>query len=224
MKLDYLVPEGIARMVEWCRQERIDCLYFLADCSSAATMVLAAENRFFQTDIRITLSCNTTGLITAMPNSNSIRSGCAQDLDRLEAIARCSHHDSRFYFDERFSRQKCDDLYANWMRKSFSGLADEVLVAEWNGAAAGYITCRITEPGKGEIGLLGVDGRARGHGLGPQLVGGALQWFRDRNVKTVTVVTQGRNVIAQRCYQRAGFLTDTIQLWFHRWFSYALPS
>jgi ribosomal protein S18 acetylase RimI-like enzyme len=33
----------------------------------------------------------------------------------------------------------------------------------------------------------------------------------------VSVVTQGRNVAAQRLYQRAGFVTASTQLWYHRW-------
>jgi hypothetical protein len=33
----------------------------------------------------------------------------------------------------------------------------------------------------------------------------------------VRVVTQGRNVRAQRLYQAHGLLTRSIGLWFHRW-------
>jgi len=32
------------------------------------------------------------------------------------------------------------------------------------------------------------------------------------------VVTQGRNLAAQRLYQRNGFVTASLQLWYHRWF------
>jgi hypothetical protein len=34
----------------------------------------------------------------------------------------------------------------------------------------------------------------------------------------VNVVTQGRNSKAQRLYERCGFLTRSVQLWYHRWF------
>jgi dTDP-4-amino-4,6-dideoxy-D-galactose acyltransferase len=214
-----LLQEHVGRVQDWCRLERIDCLYFLADCQDTATMALVPENGFFLADIRITLGGN-PDLIAELPASQLIRRGRVEDLDRLAPIARSSHQDSRFYFDKRFPRQRCDELYATWLRKSFSGYADAVLVAEWNGVVAGYITCRITAPGRGEIGLLGVDARAQGVGLGPQLVRAALRWFKDRAVKQVLVVTQGRNVRAQRCYQRAGFLTDKIEIWFHRWFNH----
>jgi hypothetical protein len=34
----------------------------------------------------------------------------------------------------------------------------------------------------------------------------------------VKTVTQGRNIPAQRTYQRCGFQTAAVQLWYHRWF------
>jgi hypothetical protein len=31
-------------------------------------------------------------------------------------------------------------------------------------------------------------------------------------------VTQGRNLAAQRLYQRTGFLIRDLQLWYHKWY------
>ena len=40
-----------------------------------------------------------------------------------------------------------------------------------------------------------------------------------RGIDRVQVVTQGRNVRAQRVYQRCGFVSAQLQLWYHRWFT-----
>ena len=32
------------------------------------------------------------------------------------------------------------------------------------------------------------------------------------------VVTQGRNIAGQRLYQRCGFLTRSVELWYHKWY------
>ena len=45
-----------------------------------------------------------------------------------------------------------------------------------------------------------------------------LSWSRQQHAKRVTVVTQGRNLAAQRLYQGNGFVTASLQLWYHRWF------
>jgi ribosomal protein S18 acetylase RimI-like enzyme len=59
---------------------------------------------------------------------------------------------------------------------------------------------------------------ARGRSLGSALVEHSLRWFGERGMKDVSVVTQGRNAAAQRLYQRCGFITDSVQIWYHRWF------
>jgi hypothetical protein len=47
---------------------------------------------------------------------------------------------------------------------------------------------------------------------------GALRWFTENRLNRVEVVTQARNFTAQRLYQRSGFVTANVQLWFHKWF------
>jgi dTDP-4-amino-4,6-dideoxy-D-galactose acyltransferase len=69
--------------------------------------------------------------------------------------------------------------------------------------------------------LVGVSEKARGRGLGRELLINAIRWFSAEGVEVVTVVTQGRNVGAQRLYQRCGFTTRSAELWFHRWSSEA---
>jgi ribosomal protein S18 acetylase RimI-like enzyme len=69
----------------------------------------------------------------------------------------------------------------------------------------------------GSRAAIGVGPAARGHGVGTALVEALLSWAGSRGAERVTVVTQGRNVAAQRLYQRCGFLTRSIHLWYHHW-------
>jgi ribosomal protein S18 acetylase RimI-like enzyme len=54
--------------------------------------------------------------------------------------------------------------------------------------------------------------------LGRQLIDSSLEYFRQNGVERATVVTQGRNVDSHRLYERCGFLTQSVQLWYHCWF------
>jgi dTDP-4-amino-4,6-dideoxy-D-galactose acyltransferase len=167
-------------------------------------------------DLRVTL---VRGMDQAIPPTRSaLRPWEEADLPPLYEIARVSHRDSRFYFDAGFPRGRCDDLYQIWVKNSCAGFADALLVAGESGRAAGYITCQIAPDGHGKIGLMAVGEEFRGRGLGQDLVSGALQWFASRGVPRVSVVTQGRNFAAQRTYQRCGFETGCIEIWYHRWF------
>jgi ribosomal protein S18 acetylase RimI-like enzyme len=95
-----------------------------------------------------------------------------------------------------------------------------VLVAHAKGRVAGYVTCHASESKNGSIGLLAVAEEYRGCGIGANLMSTALQVFEQKGVETVSVVTQARNIASQRLYQKAGFRTRSVQLWFHRWFNH----
>jgi ribosomal protein S18 acetylase RimI-like enzyme len=94
-----------------------------------------------------------------------------------------------------------------------------VLVAVEDGQPAGYCVCSASQDGAGDIGLIAVDPRWRRAHLGTALVESALGYFRAAEMRVATVVTQGRNLASQRLYQRCGFVTQSIQLCYHRWTS-----
>ena len=149
-----------------------------------------------------------------------MRPATAADLPRLCRIAAASHRDSRFYHDPHFDRRRCDALYAGWIETSCADPAGVVLVAaaaDPAGPPAGYVTGTIGEDGAGRIGLFAVAANARGRGVGGALIAAVLDWFAGRSADPVSVVTQGRNVRAQRLYQRFGMRTRSVELWFHRW-------
>lgn len=223
-----LTLDDADRVDAWCRQHDVACLAYLAPFDQPATTQAAERLGFSLVDIRLTLTARPAGQpappIADVPAAPHVRLHQPADIPGLERIAAANHQDSRFYFDGRFPRAGCDALYATWIRRSCEGWADAVLVPEVDGEARGYITCHLDaapEPGgppRGRIGLVGVGEQARGRGIGPRLVYASLDWFREHEAETVSVVTQGRNVQAQRLYQRCGFVTASVALWYHRWF------
>jgi len=218
----------LANVETWCAHNDIECLYFLADSDDDETTLLAERSAFHLVDIRMTFALRDSAC-ASLPSADTagrqaipIRPARLSDVPGLETIARTVHEDSRFYYDHRFSKSRCSDLYATWIRRSCEGFADQVLIAEYAGQVAGYITCKCVdgENPHGVIGLVGVASAARGMGLGPALVTRSLRWFDEQGVQEVEVVTQGRNIAAQRMYQRCGFVSQSMRLWYHRWFTH----
>lgn len=215
-------------ILRWCQEHQIECLYFLADAADQETTRVAENHGFRLVDIRVTLQCD-LGSRVEVPHESSnkaikVRPSRVDDIPALQEIARNSHRDSRFYADSRFPVRLCDALYETWIQKSCTGYADTVLVAEFNEQVLGYVSCHLLrDTPRGRIGLVGVTTPSRGQGVGSRLVNNALDWFRNCGVETVEVVTQGRNIAAQRLYQRCGFLTHEVQLWYHRWMPPYLP-
>lgn len=213
--------EDAINIENWCKSAQIDCLYFLSEISGD-TLQLAGEKGFRPVDIRVTLERT---VVDFVPNTNTnnaavvIRPSAADDVKSLQAIAKLNHRDSRFYQDQNFPRELSDALFETWIGKSCNGYADAVLVAEVDHRVCGYLTCHWQEESHGQIGLLGIAPHAQGHGLGQRLVSESLRLFAKQGKTSVRVVTQGRNLGAQRLYQRCGFLTRSVQLWHHRWFN-----
>ena len=204
----------VKRILDWGRTHDIECLYFLAQ-GDAATVRAIETHGFHLVDVRVTLE-QLIGTLSDPP-TNFVRPVCAADINALRAIARVSHRDSRFYHDDEFPRGRCDALYETWIENSCRGWADAVLVAECDDHPAGYVSCHRRLPDLGQIGLFAVAETFRGRGVGRALVRAALHWFAGAGLRTVTVVTQGRNADAQRLYQRCGFFTRSVELWYHRW-------
>lgn len=216
----HILTDEYYRLVEdWCKDQSIRCLYFLADSDDAVTVRVVEKAGFHFADVRVTLerSLSNYTVPDRLPDGLVVRPHQVADLPALKATASNGYTLSRFYFDEGFPRQKCSEMYEVWVRKSFDGYADEVLVAELNLQPVGYITLNVKDT-MGEISLVGISPAAQGQGIGKILVAQSLEWFNQRGQKSVEVVTQGRNIRAQRLYQREGFVTKIVQLWYHKWF------
>lgn len=215
-----LTNDSARSVCAWSEANAIECLYFLAASDDPIATRAAEDHGFRFVDVRLTLGRGVPSESLGVGSGpGSVRPFERGDLETLRACARQNHTDSRFYFDPKFPAPLCDALYETWIEKSCNGYADAVLVAEAGGLPAGYVTCDLNSEGEGQIGLVGVDPGHRGLGLGRALVGGALGWFAERGATRVRVVTQARNVGAQRLYEKSGFLVESVEIWYHRWFS-----
>lgn len=217
-----LSPKLIQAVLTWCEEMHIECLYFLADSDDMETIQIAAQYDFKLVDVQVTLQNQHTqgGVSTKKHWEGIIRPGNPDDSENLVGIASSSYTLSRFYYDRCFPVESSQALYETWIRESCRGYADVVLVAEADGSALGYITCHLRDSeNEARIGLLGIDQGVHGQGIGSSLVLSALDWFSAHGEDRVNVVTQGRNIAAQRLYQRCGFLTLSTRLWYHKWFA-----
>jgi GNAT superfamily N-acetyltransferase len=73
---------------------------------------------------------------------------------------------------------------------------------------ADYFT---SEP-HGHVGILVVDRRAEGHGIGRALLGAARDWSRDARHRCLTLSVFTRNERARTLYERFGFVPETLTL------------
>ncbi len=209
-----LTDEHVRSIDTWAHQHAIDGLYYLANVDDIASIHVAEHHQFRLVDIRLTLELNNPPFTDT---GSHARVAIESDLPALRQIAHQIHTDSRFYADLHFDRTRCGQLYEAWIDKAWRDETSTIFTLEHAGIASAYITCDIHDT-HGEIGLFGVSPHAQGHGYGGQLLVTALNHFSTNHVKTVSVVTQGKNIAAQNIYIKYGFRPNHIQLWFHKWY------
>ena len=217
-----LDAKSAERLMTACREQDIDCLYFLADSGDQPTVRQLQGCGFDLVDVRVTRDLSLKAPLT-MPRVEGVAFRLLQpsDVDPLIAMSQNLITVSRFFSDRHFDKAKVASMYEIWLEKSLtSDFADAVIVAELGGRPAGFATCLLNRPpGQGNAALVGVAEFARGRRLGSPLLVAGGAWFREQGMHTASVITQGQNIAAQRMYEHAGFRMRRTELWFHKWFN-----
>ncbi len=212
----------LAQTIDRARAAGIECIYVLSDVGEQAAIGALSRRGARLVDVRMTFDRATRA--EKPPSEHpSVRRARPEDVPALRELARASHGSSRFYADGRFPRELCDEMFAKWIENSCGGWAEVVRVADFDGFVAGYSTGHVRPNASSEIGLVAVDPRAQGQGLGARLVASTISDLRALGITAVSVVTQGRNIAAQRLYQSQGFRTQRVQTWHHMWMDELRP-
>lgn len=206
----HLTPGDAERVRAWATEHGIQTVYFLTQIDDLQSAWAAESAGFRLVDVRLTYEHSSPRPFDDV----RVRSVQPTDQPDLEAIASQSFLFSRFASDSAFGPTNAARLYREWLRKSIGGWAQRTLVAESQGRPGGFVTCHLNPP-LGSIGLIAVAKEERGKGLGSALVLSANSWLLEAGARSITVVTQGANLQAQRIYQAAGFAAKTVEIWFH---------
>ncbi|MEZ4563436.1 MAG: GNAT family N-acetyltransferase [Thermomicrobiales bacterium] len=220
---NHLTMELAEAIDYWCAAHQVACLYFLATSDDPGTVRSAEDAAFRLVDTRI------SGVITAerfsllvpvVPRpALAIRHATPDDLPTLQRLAAASFLTTRFYFDENFPRARCGELYAQWVADSVRRASDVVLVAEGPEGLTGYVSIQHSpDAPRAQFGLLNVTPGARRQGIAQELMRDGLAWCTARGIHEVVGVTQGRNIAVQAFNCRVGFITESCQLWYHKWY------
>jgi dTDP-4-amino-4,6-dideoxy-D-galactose acyltransferase len=219
-KLDEAQAEAL---LQEARQLGLRCLYFEADPDDPVAVTATEKYGFSLVDVRVVLEHPFDQRPAPVPRyplppELVINGPCDHDLSRLRDIAAQIGHTSRFTFDQNFAPGASERLYRRWIENACQGFADVVLIARWRsqGEAVGLITCTVDHTTV-HIQLAGVHLDHRQRGVGTGLVQAALDWAKARQVQRMEVVTQARNVPAQRLYQQMGFFNKSMTLYYHKW-------
>jgi dTDP-4-amino-4,6-dideoxy-D-galactose acyltransferase len=207
---------------EFCRENKVRLLNFKCDAHHRPSVLAAEEYDFHLADVRMSYrqKLDVQSLIKPdLPVGMFFRRGTKDDVAFLRYIITDLYTHSRYYFDTNFPRDRVQEFYRNWIEKAVYGEFDD-LVWVISNSHQPQALCSIAygDERQARIGLFGVNPSVTGQGLGGCLIRSVLATLAECDFEEISVVTQGRNYAAQRLYQRAGFLIDQIEIYYHRWF------
>lgn len=221
---NYLDATKLQEVMDWADETQLDCLYFLANVDGIESIRLVEDGGFRFQALRTCVARSLDNLESiTLPDAPRLilRPAHTNDVEVLRPIAQHSYTWTRFYNDPCFSEKSCQQMYDIWLTKSIQGeYADYVVVAELDGKAIGYMTCKRDEDPDGSEGsfhLLGVEPAVRGQKIGQRVIVAAMWWLQTQGMTSVYLATQGRNIPVIRFYERLGFVSTSVQMWYHWW-------
>ena len=143
---------------------------------------------------------------SAGPRPASVVSALPEHLADCALIAGEAFVSSRYHTDGRIKRERADELKRRWVRNSFAGRAEAILVAldtANDNGVAGFNALRL-DGETAVIDLIAVDRLCRRRGVGKDLVDAALCHFAGK-ASRLRVGTQAANLPSQALYRRCGF-------------------
>ena len=216
----HLQAETSKIVFEWCRKEKIRCLYFLADGTDSHTLRCAYNSGFQFIDVRVEMEYDLSNVPqTEIPSLEIKPVTKKEQLNDILVLARKSHTDARFFKDLNFDRIKCEKLYEKWIDRDF--VKGNVLgfFPDDGENIKGYITFTMESSDVARIGLIAVEDQFRSQGVGAELLNITIAMSKKLKTKKLIVVTQATNTSALRLYEKAGFRISDTKIWFHKWFA-----
>lgn len=186
------------------------------DISDIASVAALTETGFRVVDVALTFEGHVT-----RDESPRVRPATPADREQVEIIAGSCFRFSRFHADPHVADALANRIKANWVGNFFAGQrGDAMLVAEHDGAVAGFIQLLHGANGETIIDLVGVAIESQGHGLGSELVCSAARHGAARlgGTSRVVVGTQAANTRSVRLYESHGLRLASAQyvLHYHR--------
>jgi len=215
----HLTENIIFNINKFIRKENIKLIEYLCNCHDNRSVIIAEQHGFHFTDIRLSFEKILNEKKDVKLDEGIIFNKAKEkDIPVLKDISIDLYKDSRYFFDTNFDINKAREFYQSWVVKAVQGTFDDECYCLYDNAQPiGFCTIKYGISDSASIGLFGLSKKYQRKGLSKKLLELVLNELINKKISRATVVTQGRNYLAQRLYQKAGFLTRSTELWYHKW-------
>lgn len=215
-----LTPETMTLIQNEAKKQKIRFLQYLCACDDLDNIHQAETAGFHFIDIRLTFQKILSSSDFTPERKTDIHFGLATP-EHIPAIIHMSnglYEDFRYCIDKQFPRDKVDAFYHTWLSNAVYGKYDHLCYCLFiDNTPIGYCTIRFTDSHTASLGLFGIAKEHQRQSLGNYLLQLTCADLFKKGYKNIIVVTQGKNIGAQRTYQGNGFKTASVEMWYHQW-------
>ncbi|SRX52620.1 GNAT family N-acetyltransferase [Aequorivita sp. CIP111184] len=138
--------------------------------------------------------------------------------EQLKQLSLKSGLYSRFSRDENFRNDEFQRMYLQWIENLvIKKEAFEIIVYIESNDILGFASLNTKEDNTANIGLVAVSNKARGKGIGSQLIEEAINIAAAKGFNSIEVVTQMENQAAVGLYKKCDFEIKSITNIYHYW-------
>jgi ribosomal protein S18 acetylase RimI-like enzyme len=203
----HLREAELTQVVAEAARAGAECLYLFIDSGHLVDIEEAVRNGARLVDLRVELA----GRIRPEKDNAAPPTRRATHADRKRLLLQASElaKESRFAHDARIPDQRVRDMYEIWLDRCL----DEGVIAVPEAREAGFVGA-FRDGDVARIELVYVHAASRGQGLGGALIREAVAAMAATDA---SVVTQTRNIAAQRLYQSLGLRSRSTTAVLHLW-------
>jgi len=204
-------------IIQTAGRQKIKLIYWFVNPIDSISVETASKYGLKLQDNKILLKYLINENFLFLKNDNIISYLGHPVTSALRRLSVQSGRYSRFRNDRNFAKGSFYNLYYKWLENSLAGiLSSEVLVFTENSTEKGFITLK-DEVNITSIGLIAVDQKSRGIGIGKKLLMSAFARSSEMGIKEISVTTQAANKEAMGFYQKLGFTIIQSTYIYHIW-------
>ncbi len=215
---EVLTEEELSDALGQLKKQGVKCVYWPASAQHPELISYGCKLNGILADTKIIYSRSLAGFNFNYAEKLYISPyNSAEPEEALIQLAIASGDYSRFKSDKKFGDESFKKLYTMWITDSVNKkIAREVFVSRYQNDLTGFISVGEKND-TGVIGLVAINEKYRGVGIGNMLMEYTLSWFNKNGFNKVEVATQKENKAACSLYEKFGFKPEKIFNYFHFW-------
>lgn len=207
-----------AAVTAWRRENRVQCLYYLAELNDISSIHAAESLGFRLMDVRSTFRLDLPRPAQPEPDW-VIRTASPQDLPALLHVSTGIFQNARFYRDPHFPAPRVDAMYNRWLENHFLHPDTCVWVIKYEGTIRAFTSIETLPDGIARLSLTGVHPDYRNRGLASAIKTHIINHYSQAGFKSLESITQGCNKRLVQINFSFGFKLVSQGAWLHGWFT-----